>query len=353
VPELTLERIDDLAGIAREWSELAERAGNIFATFEWADAWWGVYGENRPLLVTACRDAGGALVAVLPLYVSTRRPVRTLRFLGHGPADQLGPVCAPEDRAAAADALKRLLSRDFRAWDLLLAERLAVPEGWAGRLGGRVVHEEESPTLVIGGRSFDEFLASRSRNFREQVRRRDRKLRREHDVEVRPTDAERLDGDLDTLFRLHEARWSEDGSGALAGARERFHRDFARRALERGWLRLWVLEADGAPRAAWYGFRFAQTDMYYQSGRDPEWERESVGFVLLSHTIRQAFEDGMTEYRLLRGGEEYKGRFASDDPGLETVALPRGPLGHGALMAARAARSMPAAARRRAVKLAG
>jgi CelD/BcsL family acetyltransferase involved in cellulose biosynthesis len=353
VPELTLERIDDLASVRDKWNTLAERAGNLFATWEWADAWWRVYGDGRPLLVTACRDAAGSLIALLPLYVSTRRPVRTLRFLGHGPADQLGPVCAPEHRAEAAVALSRLLADDFRQWDVLLAERLAPGEGWAELLGGRVLHREDSPTLRIGARSFDEFLASRSKNFREQVRRRERKLRREHDVELRLSDADRLDADLDVLFRLHEARWSDGESNALSGPRERFHRDFARRALERGWLRLWVLEADGAPRAVWYGFRFAQVDMYYQSGRDPDWEHESVGFVLLAHTIRQAFDDGMLEYRLLRGGEEYKGRFASDDPGLETVALARGVLGRAALVAARAARSMPAAARRRAVKLAG
>jgi CelD/BcsL family acetyltransferase involved in cellulose biosynthesis len=353
VPELSLEPIVDLASVRDEWTALALRAGNVFATWEWADAWWRVYGEDRRLHVTACRDRDGRLVAVLPLYLSTRRPLRTLRFLGHGPADQLGPVCAPEDRVAVAEALKRLLREKLGAWDLLLAERLAPAEGWAGTLGGRVVHREDSPTLLIAGRSFDEFLSSRSKNFREQVRRRDRKLRREHEVELRLTDADRLEADLDTLFRLHEARWSEGESSALIGSRERFHRDFARRALERGWLRLWVLEADGAPRAAWYGFRFAHMDWYYQSGRDPEWERQSVGFVLLSHTIRQAFEDGMTEYRLLRGGEDYKGRFASDDPGLETLALPRGLLGRGAIAAAAAARSMPPALRRRALKLAG
>jgi CelD/BcsL family acetyltransferase involved in cellulose biosynthesis len=353
VPDLTLAPVEDLAFVREEWNALAERAGNVFATHEWAAAWWEVYGEDRPLLVTSCRDSSGRLVALLPLYLSTRRPVRTLRFIGHGPADQLGPVCAPDDRQAAAAALLRLLREEFRAWDLLLAERLAPTEGWSGMLGGRVVHREDSPTLLTGGRSFDEFLASRSRNFREQVRRRDRKLRREHEVDIRLATAETLDADLTTLFRLHEARWDDEGSGALRGARERFHRDFARRALESGWLRLWVLEADGAPRAAWYGLRFAQADMYYQSGRDPEWERESVGFVLLCHTIRLAFDDGMLEYRLLRGGEEYKGRFASDDPGLETVALPRGVLGRGALLAARTARSMPAAVRRRAVKLAG
>jgi CelD/BcsL family acetyltransferase involved in cellulose biosynthesis len=353
VPELTLERIDDLASLREEWTALAERAGNLFATWEWAETWWQVYGGDRPLRVTACRDAGGRLVALLPLYLARGRPARTLRFLGHGPADQLGPICAPEDRADAAAALHRVLRDGGRGWDLLVAERLAPAEGWAEAIGGRVVHREDSPTLTIGGQSFDEFLASRSRNFREQVRRRERKLRREHEVEIRLSDADRLDGDMDTLFRLHDARWSEGESSALSGHRERFHRDFARRALERGWLRLWVLEADGAPRAIWYGFRFAQMDWYYQSGRDPEWERQSVGFVLLAHTIRQAFDDGMLEYRLLRGGEEYKGRFASGDAGLETVALPRGLLGRGALLAAGAARSMPPAARERLVKMAG
>src|SRR5439155_1074495 len=157
------------------------------AVIAWADAWWRVYGDDRTLLVTACRDHDGRLVAVLPLYLSTRRPVRTLRFLGHGPADQLGPVCAAEDRIAVAEALKRLLTAELSAWDVFLAERLAPSEGWTGALGGPCRHRRESPTLLIGGRSWEEFLASRSKNFREQVRRRDRKLRREHEVELRLT----------------------------------------------------------------------------------------------------------------------------------------------------------------------
>src|SRR3954453_10686167 len=100
VADLTLEPLPGLQAAREEWTALAERAGNIFATWEWADAWWRVYGEDRPLHLVACRDAGGRLVALLPLYLSRPRPLRTLRFLGHGPADQLGPVCAPEDRTA-------------------------------------------------------------------------------------------------------------------------------------------------------------------------------------------------------------------------------------------------------------
>jgi CelD/BcsL family acetyltransferase involved in cellulose biosynthesis len=63
----------------------------------------------------------------------------------------------------------------------------------------------------------------------------------------------------------------------------------------------------------------------------------------MAHTIQAAFDDGMLEYRLLRGGEGYKERFASDDPGIETVALTRGALGRAALLGVNAARSVPAA----------
>jgi CelD/BcsL family acetyltransferase involved in cellulose biosynthesis len=341
VTELTLEPLDGLSAAREDWDALAERAGNVFATWEWADAWWRAYGrDDEHLMVTCCRDASGAPVAILPLYASRRGPVRMLRFIGHGPADQLGPVCAPEDRQATSAALLRLLRERRRDWNVMLAERLPPAEGWAGMLGATPVDHESSPTLQVGGRSFDEYLASRSKNFREQVRRRARKLAREHEIEFRLSDGERLDADLDTLFRLHDARWAGEQSGNFEAAR-RFHGDFARRALERGWLRLWVLSAGGEPVAAWYGFRFAQIDWYYQSGRDPDWERQSVGFVLLAHTLEQAFDGGMLEYRFLRGGEAYKDRFASDDPGLETVALARGAIGRSALLAARGARSGP------------
>jgi CelD/BcsL family acetyltransferase involved in cellulose biosynthesis len=38
--------------------------------------------------------------------------------------------------------------------------------------------------------------------------------------------------------------------------------------------------------------------------------------------MRRALEGGATEYRFLGGDEDYKYRFATDDPRLETVAVP-------------------------------
>jgi CelD/BcsL family acetyltransferase involved in cellulose biosynthesis len=73
--------------------------------------------------------------------------------------------------------------------------------------------------------------------------------------------------------------------------------------------------------------RYANAEFDYQGGRDPDWKSASVGLVLVAHSIRRALEDGMREYRFLRGDEPYKYRFADHDPGLETFAMSHGPRG--------------------------
>jgi CelD/BcsL family acetyltransferase involved in cellulose biosynthesis len=264
--------------------------------------------------------------------MSSTRPLRIIRFLGHGQGDHLSPICAPTDREAAASAFREAL--DHEAFDLFLGDKMPPEGNWPDRLGGRVLRETGSPVLRFDGKTWDEILASRSSNFREQVRRRERKLAREHELTFRLCDdPERLDDDIGTLIRLHLARWSETGAW-FSPAAEAFHREFAARALERGWLRLWLLELDGRPAAAWYGFRFSGAELYYQAGRDPAWARGSVGFVLLAHSIRAASGDGMAEYRFLEGSEGYKYRFADVDEGLETIAIPRGARGRAAVAAA-------------------
>jgi CelD/BcsL family acetyltransferase involved in cellulose biosynthesis len=143
-----------------------------------------------------------------------------------------------------------------------------------------------------------------------------------------------LHEDLDLLFALHNARWPNAPS---AFARhESFHREFAACALESGWLRLWFMEVDRTPVAAWYGFRFAGVEFGYQSGRDPALEDRSVGFVLMVHSMREALHDGIREYRFLRGGEPYKRRFASEDRQVETIGWSRGLVGAAALQTAMA-----------------
>ena len=301
--------MSELAALEATWRPLAEQGRNVFGTWEWADVWWRHFGEGRELRV---RHEPGSFV--LPLFVERQGPFRILRFVGSGHSDEVGPV-GDMSRAAAAFA-------EERDYHLFLGDEMTP--GWAEQLDAKVVGRTSSPVIALPA-SWDHYLAERSSNFRSQVRSAERRLERHS---YRLTDADTLAADLDTLFQLHRARWP--GSHWFAAA-EAFHRDFAAVALERGWLRLWILELEGAPAAAWLGYRFNGVESYYQAGRDPALQRERVGFVLLAHTIREALQDGMTEYRLLRGDESFKYRFATGDPGLETLARPNGALGRLAL----------------------
>jgi CelD/BcsL family acetyltransferase involved in cellulose biosynthesis len=352
---LALQRVHDLEAIQEEWGMLAAHSPSPFASWEWNSVWWRHFGKDRPLHVFACRRRSGELAAILPLYLASRLPLRVLRFLGHGPGDELSPICAPDDREAAAAALRTVLDDHVAGWDLLLAERMPAGEGWDRLLGaGHTLRRESSPVLPTRGRTWDDYLAERSRNFREQARRLERKLAREHDLSYRmTTEGAQLEDDVSTLFRLHETRWRERGSGALGGERAVFHREFAAHALARGWLRLLFLEIDGQPAAAWYGLRYAGADWFYQAGRDPGWDRYSHGWVLLLHTVRATFDDGMREYRLLRGDEEYKARLAEEDPGVVTSVLARTLRGHAAAHAGELGLRLPRGLKRSAAKLAG
>src|SRR3954447_2531181 len=318
-----------------EWDALAAASANVFATPEWCETWRAELAPDVRAQLLVCRDGDGRARAVWPLYEARRGPLRVVRLLGHGPADELGPACAPEDRPLAAAALREALATGRLGGRVLVAERLAAEAPWPDLLRGRVLHREASPVLPVDGQTWEQFLAAQSRNFREQAGRRTRRLERAHDVEFHLTrSVGELREDYADLVALHRARWAQGGSEAFAGALEGFHRAFAARALERGWLRLWVLRVDGRAVAAWHGFRYAGGDNFYQAGRDPSWDKWSVGFILNTHTVRVAFEDGMREYRLLRGDEGYKGRWAEHDRPVDIVAAAPGRLGATAVGAA-------------------
>jgi CelD/BcsL family acetyltransferase involved in cellulose biosynthesis len=305
-----------------EWRRLAEASRNIFVTPEWVQTWWKHFGDRGDPITLEHHDQHGSLVAVLPAYVQRRGGLRVLRLAGHGPADELGPACAPADRAAAAVALGEAIHTGDLC-DLFVAEQLPGDTDWAGLAAGAKVGYIASPELPIEHPDWDSYLGSKSANLRGQVRRLERQFAKAGATFELVTAEENLASSLDILFGLHENHFP--GSPFATSARD-FHRAFAHRAFEQGWLRLWIVRLGDRPIGAWYGFRFADFDAHYQSGRAPTSELardglRAVGFALDAWTIRNAIEDRRADYRFLRGGEDYKYRWATKDPGLITMAV--------------------------------
>jgi CelD/BcsL family acetyltransferase involved in cellulose biosynthesis len=312
-----IEIVDGLPALRDDWSRLASASRNLFAAWEWNELWWRHYGRGRPLRIAVLRD-GDEVAAITPLYVWSRRPLRILRLIGHGHGDLLGPISSRED---AADALRLALAAE--RYDLFAGDWMAGDRDWAGLLRGRVVRRTGYPILRFAeGSSWQDFLALQSPRFRKTVRHRRNRLEGSHEVTYRYADTASLERDLDAAFGLHRARFREHPGCLFCGDHEPFQREFAAIALERGWLRLLLLEVDGEAVGCDYGFVFENAYFAYQGGRDPAWDRYSVGFLLEVESIRRMLEAGAAEYRFLGGEEPYKYRFPTEDPRLETVLAP-------------------------------
>jgi CelD/BcsL family acetyltransferase involved in cellulose biosynthesis len=324
---------DRLGEIEADWRSLAEWRGNAFLTPEWYFAWLRSYGADADPAVIAVRAPAGELRGVMPLARDRAARPRSLRFGGANLADHLHPVAAGlEEEEAVAAAAGARLDAEIPRWSAIVLDNVDADARWwrammsAAPLSLAAVSYRQTtlPCIQLPA-SWEDYLASRSRNFRSQLGRKLRALERDHEVRFRRTRAApELASDLETFFRLHDARWDTRGGSSSASERtRRFHGDFTAAALERGWLRLWLMEVDGAPVAAWYGWRLGERYSYYLAGFEPRWSDASVGLLLLAHTVQEAIEESASEYDLLLGEEAYKQRFATATRPIETVVLAR------------------------------
>jgi CelD/BcsL family acetyltransferase involved in cellulose biosynthesis len=316
-----------------EWRSLAIADHNAFTTPEWFSAALASYPEDTSPFLAVLINESGVLKGVAPLVRTGAGGRAVIRFGGANLGDLFTLLAADgqAERELVSGLGRELGSR--RDWGSLVLENVPDGSGWvdalarSGKLAAtRLRHRDEVlPYADLSGASWEDFLASKSRNFRSQLGRKQRKLERDHDVRYRlVTRAEDLPGALDDFERLHHARWdARGGSQALTERSRAFHGCFAAAALERGWLRLWLLEVDGAAVAAWYGWRVGGRYAYYLAGFDGDWGRHSVGLLLQAHTVRAAIEEGADTYDLLLGGEEYKARFADAEVEVRSYTLTR------------------------------
>jgi CelD/BcsL family acetyltransferase involved in cellulose biosynthesis len=199
-----------------------------------------------------------------------------------------------------------------------LAEHL-VEDGWTLKSTQAGI----CPVVTLAGHTWDSYLASLGAAHRANFRRRLRTLTDRFDLRFDPitSDPERRDA-LTALIRFHEERFGPRGSTTFPtpGVRA-FQADATRRALARGWLRMYVLRLDGDPAGVMYGFAYNRRFYFYQHGFDPRHERLSVGLVLMGLTIQAALAEGALEFDMLWGTEKYKALWARDQRLLAQLQL--------------------------------
>jgi CelD/BcsL family acetyltransferase involved in cellulose biosynthesis len=312
--------VDALALGSAVWDAVPVGTAAVSPFMSWA--WHRAWADSSPAAEVAASEAlvavgaEGAVQALLPVLRRRlpfhRVPVTALTWaIGDvGCPDHLDVLATP-----GADVRGLVAAVAELPWQIFVLSNLAPHAANAQRLceamsdRGWLVRRRPlwgCPYLELC-EDWDRYLATLTPTRRQTLRRKERNLRRDHTMTITDYDGDRLDDGWRWLVGLHESRWDGAGRGAFhEPAVVRLHRRFAAELAARGQLWLATLDLDGAPAAAWYGFACGDTVYFYQSGRDPRWERESVGQVLMGAMIRRAIERGYRHFDFLRGEDAYK-----------------------------------------------
>lgn len=329
---------EEFYSLKEPWSGLLAQSqcNTLFLTWEWQYTWWMTLGEGRTLAIYTVRD-GEQLIAIAPMSVrqadySRLVPFRVLEMLGAGSvgSDYLSIIVRKGDEGRAlAEICKLLVSRklviEMSNIDLG-SSTMQTAVQWMKELGCRTaqVSETFSPYINLTNQTWNSLITQDGAASKARFSKKLKKLKRSFNVNLERTCTEQeRPGNLDLLISLHLKRWAErGGSNAFdsKGLRD-FHEAFSRIALDRDWLRLYVLKLNDVPAAAVYGFYYLDKFYYYQAGFEPRFAPYSVGHLTLGLTIEQAFNEEAKEYDLLHGTEDYKYIWANNERELVRLSI--------------------------------
>ncbi|HWL64504.1 MAG TPA: GNAT family N-acetyltransferase [Actinomycetota bacterium] len=318
-----------------EWKELLERDPNrhIFATPEWNRLWWEQFGAGKDLFVLTMYS-GEDLTAIVPLYRKPEDGRKIFRFNGGiDLTDYQGPVCSLDDRDVVAETLVKWLAETDIEWDEFDAHNMPVPLGFAEFLVERAdrdgfswaLDQEETTAVMTLPDSWDEYLEHLDKKERHELRRKRRRLGRDHpDARIHSSDEDTLEEDLSKFIDLH--RQAEGTKGRFMGPEiAEFFKRIADCFASLGWLRLDTLSIGDRALASTFSFQYDNTFYLYNSAFDPTIGRLSPGYILVSQLIEDAIEGGVRRFDFLRGPERYKYQFGARPLPLNNVRVLRHP----------------------------
>jgi CelD/BcsL family acetyltransferase involved in cellulose biosynthesis len=337
-----LETLDELEVLRPAWEELLASLpqASIFSSWEWLVPWWRAFGNGQRLHVIAFQNSAARLAGIAPLSFSTLRSAgfqwKIVRLMGDGSkdSDNLDLPVLPEYEKDFVHVLLEHLDRHSRQWHF--CEWNTVPENSPLALRLPMHLKERGWTVVTTFTpcssiplpdTWDLYLKQLSAKERGKFGIRTRHLENLYEVRYRRClQVQDLDRDLESLFDLHQQRWESIGrpGSFRSPARRRFYRGLAEILLARDQLEFWLLELNGKPVAAQFGFRFGTTVYSLQEGFDPAFAKDSIGYVLRAHVLRRLITKGVRKYDFLGGVSDSKTRWGAETARYANFQFARG-----------------------------
>ncbi len=308
---------DQFAALESGWNVLlaASGTGSCHSTFEWLFTWWKHFQDGKQLLLVAAME-DNALIGVAPFFLEYPPAApATLHFLGEGLSDYADVLTLP-DRPEIPAALLDTLLRESARWGAVDLEEIpewskfvAFYETLATVHDGTVLRQPtvRCPYLPIVA-SWDEFLPGLSKAFRHDLQNKRNRCARDGlalRYRVRDTVDDAL---LARMMDLSAKRQASDQhrSPFLRHPDQEFLLEALPLMGRHDLLRIGELEDGGRLVAFVLAYRWQGTIYDWNTQYDPDYQRYSVGRIVLASFIEGAFNAGYREFDFMRGEEAYK-----------------------------------------------
>jgi CelD/BcsL family acetyltransferase involved in cellulose biosynthesis len=324
--------IGELAAYRAPWHALLSRTkeASFFQTLEWLELYWKHYGGGNKLRVLLLMEKN-ELQGILPLVVlRDKTRVGPIRFLSY-PLSSWGSFYGPvgPDTERILEVGLGHIHRTPRDWDALEL-RFVDAEGADGgateramkAVGLNAFRTEHGVASIIDLQgTWDDYLATRSGNWRKNFRRWERNLKQQGDVQfVRHRPRGEAHGDSDPRWDLYDAcvaisekSWqgsSRDGTTLCHAEVRQFLREVHAAAARLGAVDVNMLSLNGTPLAFSYNYCWKHRLIGVRVGYAPDVSGSSgVGSLLKAYVIRDSYDRGDQVYDLGPGSLDLKRHF--------------------------------------------
>jgi CelD/BcsL family acetyltransferase involved in cellulose biosynthesis len=220
------------------------------------------------------------------------------------------------------------LFKDFRGWDVIdlypissedenaLIIRSTIDEG-------KYVMSEETSYInwYIEDINYtgEEYLRGRSKDVRNEVKRRRKRLEELGDIEFKVIngDDKEVEKYIDLYYQVYSNSWKK---GERIGPN--FHRDLGRLAADKGWLRLGFLCLNGVPIASQFRIVFKDYCYFLKTAYDDAYKKYGLGTIILAEMIKYLIDsEGIRKIDFGPGDESYKSYWASGKREMKRILL--------------------------------
>ena len=307
--------IKEFKALQNGWNSLLNEnhIQSAVLTWEWLFSWWKVFGVEKKLWIVTAWD-GGVLVGIAPLMLEKRKKngihLQILCSLGT-PMNDIGGFIIKNQDVKILESLNNYILSEKKEWDILELNELpltGIEIDFLRKIFSKKdffsIEEQNEHYYVSANIEWDEYYASLSRKFRENLRRSER-----NSNALGVLSLQQYTGNTLTWEKIEDIILVNSQANYPRLSTSKKEQEFLKELLAYAstWFILYLLYLDGKPIAYRYGFLYKNRFEDWRTGFDTRINPKiSIGKFMALKVIEKSFEDKIEEIDFMRGAHAYK-----------------------------------------------